>query len=86
MRRSCSSIPANISEGCGKFTSADFANYLQVALGSSNETEYHLLLAKDLKYLADDKHIELNKTINEIKAMLIGLIKKVRTKVEVSNA
>lgn len=78
MRRSASSIPANIAEGCGKNSRMDFANFLNIALGSSNETEYFLLLAKDLNYINQDSFIELNKQINEIKAMLIALISKVR--------
>jgi four helix bundle protein len=52
IRRSASSIPANIAEGCGKYTDQDFARYLQIALGSTHETEYFLLLSKDLKYVS----------------------------------
>ena len=75
---SAASIPANIAEGCGKNTKADFANFLNISLGSSNESEYFLLLAKDLNYLAVENYELLAKDINEIKAMLIGLISKVR--------
>src|SRR4029078_11998074 len=50
-----------------------------IALGSTNETEYYLILAKDLKYLTEANFTELTKNINEIKAMLILLIGKVRT-------
>jgi four helix bundle protein len=80
VRRSASSIPANIAEGCGKSSQLDFANFLNIALGSSNEAEYFLILAKDLKYLNEESFINLFKTINEIKAMLIALITKVRGK------
>lgn len=78
LRRSAASIPANIAEGCGKKTNPEFAHYLNIALGSSNESEYYLLLSKDLKYLSDEKHYEINKLINEVKSMLIALINKVR--------
>jgi len=80
MRRSAISVPANIAEGCGKFTKPDFANFLQIALGSANETEYYLLLAKDLKYLDNQAFTNLLAEINQFKAMLIGLINKVRNK------
>ena len=80
IRRCCASIPSNIAEGCGKMTPLDFANFLQIALGSSNETEYFLILSKDLKYLSEEKFTDLEKLINEVKAMLISLIKKVREK------
>lgn len=79
LRRASSSIPANIAEGCGKNTASDFARFLNISLGSSNETEYFLLLAKDLGYFSVEDHEMLNKLINEIKAMLIVLIKKVRS-------
>lgn len=78
IRRCSSSIPANIAEGCGKNGKNDFGRFLNIALGSANETEYFLLLAKDLGYLRIEDHMQLEKCINEIKGMLISLIKKVR--------
>lgn len=79
LRRSASSIPANIAEGSGKNSQLEFAHFLNIALGSANETEYYLILSKDLKYLKDGDFETLLKTINEIKAMLIALISKVRS-------
>ena len=78
IKRSSSSIPTNIAEGCGRFTQKDLANFLQIALGSSHELEYQLLLAKDLNFIQDEKYLELEKKVGEIKAMLISLIKRVR--------
>jgi four helix bundle protein len=79
LRRAASSIPANISEGCGKNTKPDLANFLNISLGSSNEAEYFILLAKDLDYISTEDYEILIKLINEIKAMLIALIGKVRS-------
>ena len=79
IRRAATSIPTNVAEGCGKFTQSDFANFLQISLGSSNEVEYLLLLSHDLGYLRDDDSYEsLYSQVNEVKAMLISLIVKVR--------
>jgi four helix bundle protein len=78
LRRASSSIAANIAEGCGKNTKADFANFLNISLGSANEAEYFVLLARDLNYLTVSNYDELTKLVNEIKAMLINLISKVR--------
>ncbi len=78
LRRAASFIAANIAEGCGKNTKNDFANFLNISLGSSNEAEYFILLAKDLNYLLINNYEILIKLINEIKAMLIALIAKVR--------
>ena len=80
LKRAASSIPSNIAEGCGKNSQSDFAHYLNIALGSANESEYFLILAKDLKYLELPAFEILSSTINEIKAMLISLITKVRSK------
>lgn len=78
LRRAASSIPANIAEGCGKKSQSDFANFLNIALGSANESEYFLLLSKDLQYLSTEKHQILDRKVNEVKAMLISLINRVR--------
>ena len=78
IKRCSSSIPANIAEGCGKNSNKDLGRFLNIALGSANETEYFLLLSKDLGYLTLEDHQLIEKTINEIKAMLISLIQKVR--------
>ena len=79
IRRSCSSIPANIAEGCGRKSDAEFARFLQIAMGSASELEYHLLLARDLKFLKDSDYKKLDKGTIEIKQMLATLIKKLKT-------
>lgn len=80
LRRASASIPANIAEGCGKKSQADLANFLNISLGSANETEYFLILSKDLNYLTEEQFIILSNSVNEVKAMLISLIGKVRAK------
>jgi four helix bundle protein len=79
IRRSALSIPTNIAEGSGKFTNTDFAKFLQIALGSAHEVEYLILFSFELKLLKSDDYEIISKEIGEIKAMLISLIKKVRT-------
>ncbi len=79
IRRSCCSIPANIAEGCGRKSDAEFARFLQIAMGSASELEYHLLLARDLQFLKDSDYVKLDKVTIEIKQMLATLIKKLKT-------
>ncbi|MBC7922949.1 MAG: four helix bundle protein [Ferruginibacter sp.] len=79
IRRSAVSTPANLAEGCGKNTKSDIANFFQIALGSLHETEYYLLLARDLSYIREERFVHLNERTKEVKAMLIALIKTVRT-------
>ncbi len=78
IRRAAVSIPTNIAEGTGKSSKKDFANYLQSALGSTQEVEYLLLLSNELGYINKDQYLKINSLTNEVKAMLISLIKKVR--------
>ncbi len=78
LRRAATSIPTNISEGTGKSTKKDFANFLQTALGSSQEVEYLSLLSMELGYLNKEEYNKINSLNNEVNAMLISLIKKVR--------
>ncbi|MBG9376029.1 four helix bundle protein [Panacibacter sp. DH6] len=78
LKRSASSIPANIAEGCGKNSKQEFAHFLNIALGSANESEYFVILARDLTYLSEQNFNTLFNIINEVKGMLIALINKVR--------
>jgi four helix bundle protein len=81
LRRAAVSIPANLAEGCGKITSKDTANFFQIALGSLHETEYYILLSKDLAYISLADYEFATQLINEVKAMLISLIKKTRNSI-----
>lgn len=78
LRRAATSIPTNVAEGCGKFSQSDFANFLQIALGSTNEVEYLALLSNELGYLKKDHHKILHSQVNEVRAMLSSLVTKVR--------
>ncbi len=86
MRRATVSISANLAEGCGKNCMLDIANFFQISLGSLHETEYYLLLSKDLNYISIEMFDKRNSEIREIKAMLISLIKKIRNPQNNSNA
>ncbi|CAN5451174.1 four helix bundle protein [soil metagenome] len=80
IRRAAVSVPTNIAEGCGKFTQPDLAKYLQIAFGSAQELEYLMCLSCELEFLNKEDYDKINKLINEVKAMLISLLAKVRTK------
>ncbi|MFB3905941.1 MAG: four helix bundle protein [Acidobacteriota bacterium] len=51
LRRSCSSIPANLTEGCGRNGDAELARFRSIAMGSASHLKYLLLLAQDLTLL-----------------------------------
>ncbi len=84
LRRASTSIAANISEGCGRSSDADFARFLHLALGSAFELQYFVLLSKDLEYLPvtarENKHSfeTLTATTIEVKRMLTSLIQRIK--------
>lgn len=79
MRKSASSIPNNIAEGCGRGTDAEFHRFLIIAMGSSSELEYQLILANELGYIDSIIYKSLNDDLIKIRKMLNSLIKKVKT-------
>ena len=77
LRRASVSISANIVEGCGRKTKPDFARFLTMSLGSTNEVEYFLLLSKDLILLNENEYVSLNNQLVEVRKMLISLEKTI---------
>lgn len=78
MRRAASSIAANIAEGCGRSSDADFGRFLYHAMGSASELEYFLLLARDLKFLDKASHERITVDTQEMKRMLASLIARLK--------
>ena len=78
IRRSSISIPSNIAEGCGRDGDAEFARFLQIAMGSASELEYQLLLASDLGLFEEVDYGELYNEVVQVKQMLTALIQKLR--------
>jgi four helix bundle protein len=77
IRRAGVSVPANIAEGCGRRGNGEFHRFLQMAMGSASELEYHLLLSRDLKFLAASEYQRLHAQVTEVKRMLASLTRKV---------
>lgn len=75
IRRASSSIPTNISEGCGRNSDKEFNQFLNIALGSACETEYLLILSKDLQYLDNEVFVKLETEVNLIKSKIYNLKK-----------
>jgi four helix bundle protein len=76
LRRAAASIPANLAEGCGRGSDADLRRFLQIAMGSASESEYHVLLAHDLGFLAKPSFERLATEVQEVKRMLASFIAK----------
>lgn len=78
--RSASSVPANIVEGNSRKTINEFIQFLYQAKGSLSETQYHLMLAKDLKIIGVENFNELVSESDEIGKMISGLISYLKSK------
>jgi four helix bundle protein len=78
MRRSSASIGANIAEGCCPKGDCEFGRFLQIAMGSASELEYHLLLARELELMKCLDYQRLSSEVVELKRMLSSLIHKLR--------
>lgn len=76
MRRASSSVPANIAEGYGRESDAEFNRFLGIARGSANKLEYFTVLANDLGYLDEPIFIQLNDKVDKLRRSLNSLIKK----------
>lgn len=59
LKRSASSISANIAEGSGSDSKKDFRHYLDISIKSIYETVSHLNLAKDQGYISEKQRSEL---------------------------
>jgi four helix bundle protein len=78
LRRATVSVPSNIAEGCGRNSDVELARFLEIAYGSASESDYQLLLAKDLGYLDRELYGRLTGMAEEVRRMLNGFIQKLR--------
>lgn len=78
LQRAVVSISSNIAEGAARFSDAEFAHFLDFALGSAFEVETQLLIAKNVGYLDEIYFQELTSKLNSIERQLNGLISSIR--------
>lgn len=74
IRRSSASVAANIVEGNSRGHKKEFLQFLYLTNGSLEETKYHLLLSKDLKYVSDKEYQLLHTQSELVGKLLKGLI------------
>ena len=79
LQRAVVSISSNIAEGSAKPSDADFAKFLDIALGSSYEVETQLLIAKNIGYINVGIYKDLSTRLQEIEKQLTGFIRLVRS-------
>ena len=77
-QRCASSVPSNIVEGCGHDSPREFARYLQQALASASELEYHLLEAHGFRLVDGALHDRFADQARQVQRQLQVLIERVR--------
>jgi len=70
------SIPTNIVEGREKTSEREFGRFLQYAISSTSELEYHLTSARDIGKLPLSDFQSLMRELVEVRKMLHGLINR----------
>ncbi len=78
IRRSAISIPSNIAEGAARKSNKEFIQFLYIALGSLSELETQLIISENLNYIESEN--ELRNELTEIKRMILGLIRHLKSK------
>jgi len=75
IRRATSSIPLNIAEGSGNTSNKEFSHYLEQALRSAYEVMTAIDIGRGLEFLTHERADQLLKELDEIAAMIVGLMK-----------
>ncbi len=78
MRRSVTSITANIAEGFGRQSSKDKIQFYIVARGSNMELQDQLLTVRDLGYMSEGACEELTDLAITVHKVINGLIRSIR--------
>lgn len=74
LRRAAVSIPANIAEGQGRQSDAEFLRFLFIAYGSLTELETHIQIANRLNFCNQQETDKLLEQTAEVGRVLNGLI------------
>jgi len=82
VRRSATSIMANIAEGYGRRRTKDFIQFLVIARGSTQETISHCILARSLDYLPAAKADAIISRYQGLSAGVEKCISSLKIKIE----
>jgi four helix bundle protein len=85
IKRAANSICANLMEGSHRLGTREFRQFVGIANGSAGELKYHILLAKDLGYIAPNHYFHLKEEIDTICKMLRGLSRALSQKATNTN-
>lgn len=73
------SIAANIVEGSARRSDPEFARFAKIALASTSELEYHLIVGRDSNVIGKSDFHSLNDQTIEVRRMLYGLLRRLES-------
>jgi len=80
LRRAVISISANIAEGSSRRTASDRQHFIDVTLGSLNESHALLLVAKELGYISQEKLVDAEEFIEKLRAKLFSYHRSIKSR------
>jgi four helix bundle protein len=79
IRRASVSMFANIAEGAGRSSNPDFARFVNIAIGSTNEILSYIYLCNELNIITSEEFIYFENEIIRIKKKMINFLKILNT-------
>lgn len=76
LRRAVISIPSNIAEGFGRYSSKEQIHFFEIAYGSLREVDCQMDIAHDLAYITETDLAEIVTQVNKVSAILAGIRNK----------
>ena len=73
LRRAAISIPSNIAEGTGRYSSKEQVHFFEIAYGSLLEVECQVDIAHDLQYITDEEFYAIEPQMRKVAALIAGL-------------
>ncbi len=80
LRRAAVSVPSNIAEGQGRFSTKEFLHRLSIAYGPLLEVETQIIVAERLSYLPREVTASLLNDAAEVGRLINGLTRSLETK------
>lgn len=85
LRRAAISIPSSIAEGSARRTATDRQRYIDITLGSLNESHAQLILAVELGFIDEEKLLIAEEFIEKLKSKLFAFQKSIKSRPRASN-
>lgn len=77
IRRAVTSVPINIAEGFGRFSSKEKARFIEIAYGSLTELSCEIEISFELDYITKEQYDETERQITIIAKQLSKLHKSI---------